>query len=87
MKAKFIGDPAEGPKPNVPEEITVYGVTFERGKFVDIPADKVVKFEGNSHFETKGAEPTKAEVAKAERDAAPKGGAPAPAVPAPEPKG
>lgn len=60
MKAKFIGDPAEGEKPSIPDEIIVHGVTFERGKFSEIPAKLAAKFEGNSHFETKGASPATA---------------------------
>lgn len=57
MKAKYIGDPSEGAKPTVPDEFTAYGVTFEKGKFADVPDKLAAKFEGNSHFETKGSAP------------------------------
>jgi len=53
MKAKFVGD-LNDPDNKVPESITVYGVEFPKDKFVDVPADKEEKFEGNTHFETKG---------------------------------
>lgn len=56
MKAKFIGDPRNpGEANNLPEETTAFGITFPRGKFVDIPADQEAKFIGNTHFETRGA--------------------------------
>lgn len=54
MKAKFLGDPREGPKPYVPDEFTAYGVTFARGKFADVPDHLASKFENNSHYETQG---------------------------------
>lgn len=53
MKAKFIGDPREpGEANNPPETMEAFGVTFPRGKFVEVPRDVEHKFEGNSHFET-----------------------------------
>jgi len=58
MKAKFIGDPAEGPKPNVPDEFVMNGITFEKGKFADVPNHLAAKFEGNNHFETRGEAPS-----------------------------
>lgn len=63
MKAKFIGDPRE-PKPVIPDEITLFGVTFEKGKFADVPDKFAAKFAGNDHFETEGKAP-KAEEAPA----------------------
>lgn len=58
MKAKYVGDPSQ-PKGTeaVPEEFTAYGVTFEKGKFVDVPDELADKFAGNNHFETQGKEP------------------------------
>lgn len=58
MKAKFIGDPANpGEERNLPEVTNMFGVTFPRGKFVDVPDHLAKKIEGNSHFETQGKEP------------------------------
>lgn len=54
MKARFIGDPAEGDNATIPKVITVHGVAFPNGKFVDVPDGLASKFEGNSHFETQG---------------------------------
>lgn len=53
MKAKFIGDPSQ-PKGSetVPDEFEAFGITFERGKFSDVPDNLAAKFVGNSHFET-----------------------------------
>lgn len=58
MKAKFIGDPNQ-PKgaETIPDEFTAFGVTFERGKFADVPEDQAHKFVGNNHFEIQGKEP------------------------------
>jgi hypothetical protein len=68
MEAKFIGDPTERGA-NVPEVFEAHGVTFERGKFADVPEKLQAKFEGNSHFETKGgAKAGKAPPAEAEPD-------------------
>lgn len=55
MKAKYIGDPND-PKEqkNLPDEFTAYGITFERGKSVDVPEELEAKFANNSHFETDG---------------------------------
>lgn len=49
-KAKFVGD-RNNPKETIPDEIEVYGIRFEKGKFSEIPDDLTGKFEGNSHFE------------------------------------
>lgn len=64
MKVKFIGDPREGAKPEVPDEMTAFGLTLERGKWADtadLPAKQrkaaELKFAGNDHFETKGDVP------------------------------
>ncbi|MES2904409.1 MAG: hypothetical protein V4696_09520 [Pseudomonadota bacterium] len=55
MKAKFIGDPRDpGGQRNLPDETTMFGVTFPRDKFVDVPEHLAAKFEGNTHFETRG---------------------------------
>jgi hypothetical protein len=55
MKAKYIGDPRNpGEAKQLPDEYVMYGLTFERGKFTDIPEELQAKFEGNSHFETRG---------------------------------
>ena len=51
MKAKFIGQPGTNEAKNLPEEFTAYGVTFERGKFSEVPDEFAGKFEGNPHFE------------------------------------
>lgn len=53
MKAKFIGDPTQ-PDEAVPETHTAYGLTFEKGKATEVPAELEAKFIGNSHFETSG---------------------------------
>lgn len=59
MKAKFIGDARNPGEPNnLPETMTAYGVTFERGKWADVPAEHEAKFVGNRHFETRGAPET-----------------------------
>lgn len=56
MKAKFIGDPREpGEANNLPEETTAFGITFPRGKFVEVPAELEAKFIGNTHYKTSGA--------------------------------
>lgn len=57
MKAKYIGDPGEGAKPNIPDEFEAFGVTFERGKFVDVPDEVAGKIAGNNHFEVQGEAP------------------------------
>lgn len=55
MKAKFIGDANNpGESKNLPETFTAFGLTFERGKFTEVPDHLAGKFEGNSHFETQG---------------------------------
>lgn len=55
LKAKYIGDPANAAEQKqLPDEFEAYGLVFERGKFTDVPAHLVSKFEGNSHFETQG---------------------------------
>lgn len=58
MKAKYVGDPSQ-PKGSeqVPDEFTAHGVTFEKGKFADVPDELAAKFEGNSHFEIQGKVP------------------------------
>lgn len=60
MKAKFIGDQAN-PKEVIPDEFEAYGLTFEKGKFTEVPAELADKFVGNSHFETSGDAPAKPE--------------------------
>ena len=55
MKAKFVGDENNpGEAKSLPETFTAFGIEFEKGKFVEIPADLEAKFEDNSHFETQG---------------------------------
>jgi hypothetical protein len=55
MKAKFIGDPRNpGEARNLPDETVAFGLTFERGKFTEIPPELEAKFEGNTHFVTQG---------------------------------
>ena len=51
MKAKYVGD-KNNPNEAVPDEIEVYGIVFEKGKFAEVPDDLSGKFAGNSHFET-----------------------------------
>jgi hypothetical protein len=70
MKAKFVGDPREGAEPKVPDTITVRGVTFERGKWAEVPDADAAKFEGNSHFETRGDAPDTTTEARLLTDAA-----------------
>jgi hypothetical protein len=57
MKATFIGDP-NAPKGSetIPDTMEAHGLTFEKGKATDIPAELEAKFVGNSHFETSGKE-------------------------------
>lgn len=54
MKAKYIGDPSEGAKPDVPETFEAFGVTFERGKFATVSDAVGAKLAGNSHFQVQG---------------------------------
>lgn len=54
MKAKFIGDPSN-PGEVVPDLTDHFGVTFPKGKFVDVPEAVQDKIAGNSHFEVRGA--------------------------------
>lgn len=57
MKAKYVGNtdlPAD--ERGVPETFEMMGVTFEKGKFSEIPAELEAKIAGNSHFETSGKE-------------------------------
>lgn len=60
MKAKFVGDPAAANEV-VPDTHEAYGLTFEKGKFTEIPAELESKFAGNNHFVTSGAEAAKPE--------------------------
>lgn len=57
MKATFIGDPTQ-PKGSeaIPESFEAFGLTFEKGKATEVPAELEAKFVGNSHFETSGKE-------------------------------
>ncbi len=57
MKATFTGDPSQ-PKgaEQIPDSIEVLGLTFEKGKATEIPAELEAKFVGNSHFTTSGKE-------------------------------
>ncbi len=58
MKATYIGAPANpAEQKQLPDEFPMFGVTFERGKFVEVPDDVAAKVAGNSHFETQGKEP------------------------------
>jgi|GEM_PF-5892812 len=55
MDARFIGDPMNpGEAKHLPDEQEAFGLTFERGKWVKVPASLEGKFEGNSHFDTRG---------------------------------
>lgn len=61
MKAKYIGDANNpGEQKQLPDEFEAYGLTFERGKFTEVPEHLASKFEGNSHFETQGKAPDEA---------------------------
>lgn len=61
MKAKYIGDPrVPGEAKNLPEEFTMFGITFERGKWAEVPDNLAKKFEGNTHFETSDGKARKA---------------------------
>lgn len=53
MKAQFKGDPAN-PGEQVPEVFTAYGLTFEKGKFTEIPEELEGKFAGNPHYKVMG---------------------------------
>jgi len=57
MKATYVGDPSQpkGSEP-VPDSMEAFGLTFEKGKAVDIPVELESKFVGNNHFETSGKE-------------------------------
>lgn len=58
MKAKYIGDPRNpGEASNLPESTEAFGIVFERGKWVEVPENLAPKFEGNTHFETRGEAP------------------------------
>lgn len=58
MKAKYVGDPMQPSEAkNLPETITAFGVTFERGKYAEVPDDVAAKIAANPHFDTKGEEP------------------------------
>lgn len=62
MKAKFIGDPRNpGESRNLPETHVAFGITFERGKFADVPPALENKFLGNTHFEVKEGAAAKAD--------------------------
>lgn len=52
MKAKYVGDQTIPGGEQIPDEVTNLGITFPKGKWVEIPDDKAAKFAGNSHFET-----------------------------------
>ncbi len=55
MKAKYIGDPREpGGQKNLPDETSMFDLTFPRDKWVDVPEHLEAKFIGNSHFDTRG---------------------------------
>jgi hypothetical protein len=82
MKAKFIGDPSEA-KPEIPDSVEMFGMTFEKGEFADtkdLPEGRreavEAKLAGHSHFETKGevtvAKPTVTAKPKAASKAAAK---------------
>lgn len=65
MDAKFVGDPRNpGEEKNLPEVTEAHGLVFERGKWVKVPEHLEAKFEGNSHFDTRGGTPA----AKADDD-------------------
>lgn len=58
MKAKYIGDPRNpGEQKQLPDEFEAFGLTFERGKFTEIPKELEAKIEGNSHFQVQGETP------------------------------
>jgi len=58
MKAKYIGDPRNpAEQKQLPDEFEAYGLTFERGKFTEVPNELASKFEGNNHFEVQGKAP------------------------------
>lgn len=50
VMAKYVGDGEQ----DVPDLIDSYGVTFEKGKFTEVPAEYAGKVRGNPHFEVKG---------------------------------
>lgn len=56
MKATYVGDtslPAR--ERDVPDALPAFGLVFEKGKAVEIPASLEQKLQGNPHFELSGA--------------------------------
>jgi hypothetical protein len=57
-KFKYVGDPRNpGEQKQLPDEFEAFGVTFERGKFSEVPDALEGKFEGNSHYVRQGEAP------------------------------
>lgn len=57
-KFKYVGDPRNpGEQKQLPDEFEAFGVTFERGKFSEVPDELESKFEGNSHYVKQGEAP------------------------------
>ncbi len=75
MKVRFLGDPTDPDKngnPGGDEENVAYGITFKRGKVVDVPDDHPFahKFLNHQHFEVVGNEDkAKEKVVKAREEA------------------
>ncbi len=59
MKAKYVGDTGlpEDDR-GVPDSMQAFGLTFEKGKLVDIPPELEAKIAGNRHFEVSGTPET-----------------------------
>ena len=55
MKATYVGNtdlPAKDR--DIPETLEAFGLSFEKGKAVEIPAELETKLAGNPHFELSG---------------------------------
>lgn len=57
MKAKYVGDPRNPGEQVSDEPVEAHGLTFPKGKWVEVPANLAAKFAGNTHFETQGDAP------------------------------
>lgn len=60
IKARYVGDPRNPGEP-VPDVMDHLGLTFESGKYTEVPAELAEKFAGNDHFEVQGAKKTQPE--------------------------
>lgn len=62
MRARFIGDPQNGGEG--PVSLSLFGLTFTRDEWTDVPKSFAAKIKGNTHFEVEAvAEPEGEDVA------------------------